>query len=209
MASERLVSLMELLRVFAQRYADFAYQLELSSTSLDFSDIWSDEKRATREFIVERLRELAGMCAEGDLPVTLIPIRGAIRAFMDTNAKASNPVLKHFLNNIRERLIDELSTKLFFQLPYSRKELFENPLAKWGEVIDRFPDCIQDINEASKCFALSRYAACVFHCVQIIEHGLLALGAFLSVNDPISGWSSVASELKKIIGKKYEQRSDL
>jgi len=101
-----------------------------------------------------------------------------------------------------------MSTKIYFQLPHARKELFEEPRKRWEEVIARFPNAIQDIDEAAKCFALSRYAACVFHCVQIIEHGLLPLGAFLSVNDPLSGWTSVAGALKKIIDKKYDQRSE-
>jgi hypothetical protein len=47
----------------------------------------------------------------------------------------------------------------------------------------------------------------VFHCVQAIEQGLIHLGTFLSVNDPISGWSSVANELKKTIGKKHHDRT--
>jgi hypothetical protein len=204
--SERLVTLMELLRVYANRYADFAYQLELSSNLLDTSDIWAPQNKATCDFIRTRLEALAVMCIEGDLPVTAIPIGAGLIAFKEH--KATNPVLKHLLTTIRERLVDELSTKLFFQLPHSRKELFENPLNKWSEVIERFAGCSLDVGEASKCFALSRYAACVFHCVQIIEHGLLELGTFLSVNDPISGWTAVANELKKIINKKHDQRSD-
>jgi hypothetical protein len=208
MASERLVTLMELLRVYAHRYAEFAYQLELVTNSLGPSDIWAAENDHTREFIIGRLEALADMCVEGDLPVTGIPIIPALNAFKDTNAKSIPFVLRHFLNTIRERLIDELSTKIFFQLPHSRKELYEEPRNKWADVTARFPASVRDIDEASKCFALSRYAACVFHCVQIIEHGLLPLGTFLSVNDALSGWTAVANELKRIINKKHDQRTD-
>jgi hypothetical protein len=50
----------------------------------------------------------------------------------------------------------------------------------------------------SKCFAFARYGASVFHSVQIIEEGLVALGEFLGVKDPKSGWTAVAGELEKV-----------
>jgi hypothetical protein len=92
--------------------------------------------------------------------------------------KTKKRIFKHFVETSLERLPDEMSTKIYFQLPHARKELFEEPRKPWEEVIARFPNAIQDIDEAAKCFALSRYAACVFHCVQIIEHGLLPLWGF-------------------------------
>jgi len=75
-------------------------------------------------------------------------------------------------------------------------------------VIDRFPDTVTDIEEARKCFALSRYAATVFHTLQVVGVGLIELGKFMKVNDPKSGWTAVANELKKIVAKKYEDRTD-
>jgi len=48
----------------------------------------------------------------------------------------------------------------------------------------------------------------VFHCIQVIEHGLLHLGKFLGVSDPHSGWSAVASKLKKIVDTEYTRKTD-
>jgi hypothetical protein len=97
---------------------------------------------------------------------------------------------------------------MFFQLPYSRKRLFEKPKEGWEQVIDRFPETVMDIEESVKCFALSRYAASVFHATQTIEHGLLSLGNFLSVKDPISGWTAVSNELKRITSQDKNKRTD-
>jgi hypothetical protein len=88
----------------------------------------------------------------------------------------SNELLAIYLDQIKDRLVDELSTKLFFQIPHSRKKAFEKPTDQWETIIERFPETVQDIEESGRCFALSRYAACVFHCIQVVEVGLIELG---------------------------------
>jgi HEPN domain-containing protein len=188
-------------------YLAQSYHLCLLSDALDTHDLWDEENRGKRDFFITEMEQLKVLCAKGELPVTAIAVGPAILALMAPTFPGKL-ALKQMVETVRGRLTDELSTKLFFQLPHSRKEFFEEPRKRWGEVTGRFPNAIRDIDEASKCFALSRYAACVFHCVQIIEHGLLPLGAFLSINDPLSAWTAVAKELKKIIDKKHDQRSD-
>jgi hypothetical protein len=56
---------------------------------------------------------------------------------------------------------------------------------------------------------LSRYAAAVFHSVQVVEVGLIALGEFIGVNDPHSGWTAVSTALDKVIAKKHQDRTAL
>jgi hypothetical protein len=180
-ATERLVTLMELLRIYAEKYVRSSSQLAV------FSDIFgnSPDESLSAEELSELARSLRGMlslCTKGDLPVTKVPLETILFSLSTaTGPETKKRVVKHFLDTALERMPDEMSTKIYFQLPYARKELYEEPRKKWDEVIARFPNAIQDIEESSKCYALSRYAACVFHCVQIIEHGLLPLGSFLSV----------------------------
>lgn len=63
------------------------------------------------------------------------------------------------------------------------------------------------MDEASKCYAPSRYSAAVFHSVQIVEAGLIELGKFLKVTDPHSGWTAVAQALRRVIDKKHQDRT--
>ena len=65
-----------------------------------------------------------------------------------------------------------------------------------------------DAEEASKCFALSRFAASVFHSVQLVEVGLIELGTFIDVRDPSSGWTATTNRLTAIIKKDHGQRTD-
>jgi hypothetical protein len=105
------------------------------------------------------------------------------------------------------RLIDETSLKKYFSLTTAEAGHFSSPRKGWEKVIERFADTVDDIEEASKCYALSRYPACVFHSVQIVEHGLIELGKFLDVKDPLSGWTAVANALEATIKRKYQDRS--
>ena len=65
-----------------------------------------------------------------------------------------------------------------------------------------------DIEEAGKCFALGRYPAAVFHCMQVMEHGLVALGEFMEIADPKSGFTAVANALQRVKDKKHQDRTD-
>jgi hypothetical protein len=64
-----------------------------------------------------------------------------------------------------------------------------------------------DVEEASKCFALSRYAAAIFHSVQVVEVGVIELGKLVGVTDPLPGWSATTNRLQNIIKKGHEART--
>ena len=104
------------------------------------------------------------------------------------------------------RLIDESKDKMFFSLLPRETEHFEKYGRGWEAAIARFP-INSEVEEASKCFALSRYAASVFHSVQIVEVGLIELGTFIRVTDPKSGWTAVSKALDAILKKSHPDRS--
>jgi hypothetical protein len=117
------------------------------------------------------------------------------------------PILADRLKEVNGRLESELSHRIFLHLRSDRQKFFDEPRAGWEEVIDRFNETITDIEEMSRCFALSRYPAAVFHSTQIVEAGLLRLGPLIGVEDPKSGWTAVSNSLAEIIKKKPEQRT--
>jgi hypothetical protein len=106
------------------------------------------------------------------------------------------------------RLFDEMRGRFFWSLSIRETEYYIRPWNGWEKIISRFPDTLEKVEEASKCFALSRYAAAVFHSLQVIEVGLIELGTFMDVKDPLSGWTAVSNRLNSIMGKKYNERTD-
>ena len=101
-----------------------------------------------------------------------------------------------------------MQVRFFFSLSLEETEHYKNPRKGWEEIVGRFPNALDDIEEARKCYALSRYAASVFHSVEVVECGLLELGQLIGVKDPHSGWTAVTNELRKIVTKEYKERTD-
>jgi hypothetical protein len=103
------------------------------------------------------------------------------------------------LSEIRSRLDDELSSRLFFGLSAGKAKFYDGYREGWEEVIDRFPPTLNDIEEMSKCFAFSRYPASVFHSLQVVEHGIVALGEHIGVTDPKRGWDATSRRLAELV----------
>jgi hypothetical protein len=195
----KVVTALEILRAYAGVYAEASFTLAMASQSfsVDPMAIADVEKLGILQAQLEKLLE---HCQE--LPVTAVKIRKVLVWLSSPNlAKAimSGSALSHNLMEVHDRLVDELSTRLFFELPYEKHKMFGNPTSGWEEIIERWPNVRIDVEEMHKCFALSRYPASVFHSTQAIECGLLYLGEFLSLSDPHSGWTAVSSELNRIV----------
>ena len=138
-------------------------------------------------------RDAAIICAELGLTASRVSAEKLTRLVSESDC--SSDKLRELVREYQKRLIDEMSAPRFLSLTDEEASYYNNPTEGWREVVGRFPSAITDIEEMNKCFALSRYAATVFHSVQVIECGLLEFGKFLNVNDPKSGWTAVSARL--------------
>ena len=86
-------------------------------------------------------------------------------------------------------------------------EYYKNPRKGWEEIIERFPDALTDVEESQLCYALERYAAAVFHSLQVVEIGLIELGRVLVVTDPQTGWNATTKKLNTVLNTKYPSRT--
>ncbi len=206
----KVVTLLEILRSYAQVYVQGSYALGLISTQISTAQRDGIDVRKDADFLDSlhrHLRILSGECLH--LPMTGIAIAKLVAVIENrpnSMATWTDPYvnLLTYIADVQNRLIDELSLNLFFKLPTEKKKHYEHPSDGWEEIIARFPDSAIDVEEMNRCFALSRYAAAVFHSVSAIEVGLLYLGKFLSVHDPHSGWTAVCKRLQQIIDTKYD-----
>jgi hypothetical protein len=83
------------------------------------------------------------------------------------------------LSELNTRIMESLSFQILLVLPSSRKQNFEEPLADWGKVPEKFPSAIKHIEEAERCFALNRNTGCVFHLMGVMQVGLIELARHL------------------------------
>lgn len=106
------------------------------------------------------------------------------------------------------RLLDEVRNRQFLSLTMRETEFYRNPLNQWDAIVERFPEAIGDVEEAYRCLALSRYAAAVFHSLQVMEFGLIAIGKLVGSTDPLAGWPATTNALEAITKKKHQDRTD-
>jgi hypothetical protein len=145
-------------------------------------------------------------CIELGLELSTMTIDKIVRVLNEPTSTFGE--YRPLLLELQGRLVDEAVAIRFFQISVRDAEYYDQWFDDWKEVFNRFPATTSDVEEASKCFALARYAASVFHSTQIIELGLLELGQLLKVSDPKSGYSAVTKELKRILDKKYPELTD-
>jgi hypothetical protein len=209
MGSRRLVSLLEILQVYVERYAQCLSFLQSAANKVQrLEDFWEEQDFAP--MLLQWLMLMHDTCEKDEFPVTKVPVdevKGMLELAFDEK-KSYAKLAPHFLTGvvllnqlerIRLSFEAELSTKLFFQLPSNRKKWFESSTAGWEKVIERFPDTITEIEEMSKCFALSRYPGAVFHSLMVVETGLIVLGNAIGVTDPKLGWDATSKKLADLM----------
>jgi hypothetical protein len=90
------------------------------------------------------------------------------------------------IDEVRSRLIDELTLVKVFAIEADKHQFFEPTTPLFGvEFEAKFISAAFDLSEAGKCLALGRSTACVFHLMRIMEAGIRAVARCLSIPDPI------------------------
>ncbi len=95
----------------------------------------------------------------------------------------------------------EMEETLFFHIRSNGTKYFHDDQQLFGkEVADKFPRLTEDISEAGKCLALSRYTAAVFHLMRVMEITVQMFGKKLGV--PLTGeknWQVILDQINVAI----------
>lgn len=98
-----------------------------------------------------------------------------------------------------DRLVDEVSCRQFIALSPKEAEHYAAPQAGWGEVLKIFPTLATDVSEASRCFALGRYTATVFHLMRVMELTVRALSKKLQIKNVERSWGNLLSDVARAV----------
>ena len=112
------------------------------------------------------------------------------------------------LKELRERIEDDLHSTVLLTLSEPESVLYQKPEGDWGDAARRFSKIRHDIEECSKCFALGRYPASVFHAMLIAEFGVIQVSDFFAVSGDKPGWGAL-ERLQRISDKKWPDKTSL
>lgn len=108
---------------------------------------------------------------------------------------------------LNERLLDELADIFLLQIDPQKVELW-NKQFPFGESAQKLAGSAEDIREAAYCFALTRWTACVFHLMRVMEIGVQKLGDKLGVRlVEEKNWQNILDEVNKAI-KSLDQKAE-
>lgn len=192
----RVVTLLDLLRFYAENYVRVAHCVSQISAALVPNDLSPQGKD---DLVISALGLLDGIkpqCVEMGLDVSVKQIERINEIWNLYHDKA---LIAPMNEELLRRIGDELRSRVLFCLRPSVQEYFTEPRKEWSDCVSRWPETIDNVEEMGKCFALSRYAAAVFHSLLIVETGIVELGMFIGVTDPKKGWDATTKKLKVLI----------
>lgn len=194
-----------MIRFHAGEFISIIRLVEILSDFIDYRGEfdWSQE---TKRSVRKDVSELHGLLNKYGLRVSAIKSDKILKQFSKRNIKADDS-LKIQIQSLINRIIDELGLQFIYSLDPKEAEYLNNPHKGWEEIISRFPNAVMDVEEMHKCFSFNRYAATIFHSVQVIEGGLIELGRLIEIEDPKSGWTAVTKKLEKILKTEYKDRT--
>lgn len=154
-----------------------------------------------RRFLTVRLGEIREHLDTLGARITALAVQEAEKAIESSLATWGNA--KTCFEDIKNTLKRELSLSTVLVLGPKEQDYYAPTKPHFGEeVAKKFPTmAVFEIDEAAKCFALSRSTAAVFHLMRVVEVGIRAVARCLQIPDPIKAgdrnWGNVLKEIKK------------
>lgn len=204
-AQKQLLSGWEMLKVKAAAFTEVMVSLgvvkgmEFSTKAVGLLPSISDEP-ADQNFadgVKKPVEALIPALAVLDLPVTLAAAQRLKEKLLVGGIR--NQELFQLSESIHLRIKDELGSRYFLSL--SKSEAAEYDSDGFGDDVHaKFPSIAFELDEASKCMALGRYTAAVFHWMRAVEAALRAVRLCLGATTPLvaqgRNWGSILNELR-------------
>lgn len=148
---------------------------------------------------------LAAECKELGLRTSLATCYKAMDALKDGADRLAWIRVQEFASDLLKQIQLELRSTMFLHATPGAAALLTRPLEGWQAVLDKFPRAQREIEEASKCLAMNRSTASVFHLMRIMEEGLKSVAWKLGIGYKPS-WESYINEINRRIEVKHRKK---
>ena len=110
------------------------------------------------------------------------------------------------VRDLQSRIEDQLKSRHFLYVDQNLVDYYKRPTLFGQAVNDKFPNAIDDIQDAGSCLAVGQSTACVMHLMRVMEAGLKALARDLKIPYAPS-WESYLTQIEKNIAVKRSTKS--
>ena len=156
-----------------------------------------------RDKLKSHYGEIVAFCNDFDLPVSAACGR-EILELLEGEHTSTAKWLHPPTHELGKRIRAELESRMFLYVPKDNSAFYQKPLDKWDKTIVAYPSATFDVEEASKCLALHRNTACVFHAMRVLELGLKSLASALglTLDWHERSWGKILNKIKEEIGRR-------
>jgi hypothetical protein len=201
-----LVSVLDMLRFYADRFHSAIHMMSTFRVVVKEIPNGRTIKPELRKKFLNQLEPLSAILGELNLLVSKKNVDYLIERIKEGGAIDQQ---FRFLLDCNFRVMnDELGLAMLFSVKPENAKYYEPPEPLFGKTVaDQFPsDASAEIDEAGKCFALSRHTACVFHLMRILEVGIGAIRYSLGMPDPVKdadrNWGKMLKTIKAEIDRR-------
>jgi hypothetical protein len=155
-------------------------------------------------------QKIGRACDYLNLPVSKAACDDIV-ALVSTGTLPKSSEIQPLFVEVNKRIEIELGAHIYLCVPKEYADFYKSPLENWKDAIGAFPSSEHDIEEASKCLALRRNTACVFHLMRVMGAGVTALGK--SLNEPTLDasqnltWDNVLRRCARELEKDFKKMS--
>ena len=206
-----VVSLLDMIRLYADVFVEcfsIIHKLEVQLRTVALVKPNEIAISTHASSVLGNVGAFALICAEHGLSSSSAKCERSIETMTQRNNQVRTTELHQWLIELRERFEDDLKTEVFLHLTVVEGFKYIKPVHGWAAVIVRFPKVRHDIEESSKCFALGRYAASLFHVLLVAEYGVIEVAKLLGQEGDKPGWGAF-DRLQKINEKKWQDKTAL
>ena len=169
----KIVSLWDMLRFQAEKFLDICMKISRIGRAIadrEEEGHKDDEISPAPLDFINDLEWLHATLSELALPMSTISAKRLLEFINSADEKK----LRKFhllIDKLTERITDELQGHLLMRIPASRGLYYDIGGTFLGtDIVQKFPDLVEDAAEAGNCFAFGRFTACVFHLMRIMEN---------------------------------------
>ena len=198
-----------------QVYANWLVQLMDDLRGLELrAKHWTDTNSppdAPNEAIADLIKNVA-------INVRHLNLRSSIKQMLRLHDRIASGTcrtseLSSLVAELRVRIVEDLGDRAFYCVndPQEIEEMFiqEAPDRPGGlrikrpdEIFDpvilsRFGDCVDDLEQAIRCYIFSCYTACVFHLMKVVEQGVREVAVLAGLTDDKPSWGAVLNIVDK------------
>lgn len=188
---ERLLSLFEMHKFYAATLTTITW--ELNSLWMHLGEPYTRDK--IKETL-RRFREEVERLEWSDLSAQIDRFERRLSSLDTGDYDTMTTMFVELQGNVQHHLTRDL----FLCIQKPKIDYISRPREIFGEqVFDSFPSSTYDLLESSRCFALDRWTASVFHLMRALETGLTALGSIFNVSLARTNWAPAIEEIEKKI----------